>query len=106
MRRIETDRDDTDPLPSAAAVDSPPPSPPDIRVGREEEEDQRVAAFLWHAWPTARPEFGTELTTAMTLDYDTAGRAAELVHRLTSSGENDADHTAVELVAEVERICK
>ncbi|CAH1724240.1 unnamed protein product [Aphis gossypii] len=39
----------------------------------------------------------------MTLDYDTASRAAQLVERLTSTGENDVDH---KLYDEIENICK
>jgi len=39
----------------------------------------------------------------MTLDYGTASRAAQLVERLTSTGENDVDR---KLFDEIENICK
>ncbi|KAL4143742.1 hypothetical protein QTP88_006036 [Uroleucon formosanum] len=39
----------------------------------------------------------------MTLDYDTVSRAAQLVERLTSTGENDVDR---KLFDEIENICK
>jgi hypothetical protein len=39
----------------------------------------------------------------MTLDYGTASRAAQLVERLTGSGDNDIDRAKLE---QLENICK
>ncbi|KAF0759439.1 Uncharacterized protein FWK35_00013318 [Aphis craccivora] len=60
-----------------------------------------IRDWLSYKSTTLQPE--TCCWLSMTLDYDTASRAAQLVERLTSTGENDVD---LKLYDEIENICK